>query len=106
MNSQPLSNRKVQLTFGSVILSLLVVTLLLLGALSYRGRAVTRESDRWVRHTHEVLEHIQELFAAMQTAESSYRGFLITGDEQSLSLSNHIKKTYCVPGGRQESSAI
>jgi diguanylate cyclase (GGDEF)-like protein/PAS domain S-box-containing protein len=84
MNSQPLSNRKVQFTFGSVILSLLVVTLLLLGALSYRGMAVTRESDRWVRHTHEVLEHIQELFAAMQTAESSYRGFLITGDEQSL----------------------
>src|SRR5450631_2918336 len=84
MNSQPLSNRKVQLTFGSVILSLLVVTLLLLGALSYRGMAVTKESDRWVRHTHEVLEHIQELFAAMQTAESSYRSFLVTGDEQSL----------------------
>jgi diguanylate cyclase (GGDEF)-like protein/PAS domain S-box-containing protein len=84
MNSQPLSNRKVQLAFGSVILSLLVVTLLLLGALSYHGMVVSRESDRWVRHTHEVLEHLQDLFAGMQTAESSYRGFLITGDEQSL----------------------
>src|SRR5664279_2483235 len=44
-------NRKVQLAFGSAILTLLVV-----GAISYRGMVVSGESDRWVSHTHEVLE--------------------------------------------------
>ena len=72
-------NRKVQLAFGSAILTLLVV-----GAISYRGMVVSRESDRWVRHTHEVLENLQDLLSAMQRIESSYRGFVITGNEQSL----------------------
>jgi PAS domain S-box-containing protein len=72
-------NRKVQLAFGSAIFTLLVV-----GAISYRGMVVSRESDRWVRHTHEVLESLQDLLSAMQRIESSYRGFVITGNEQSL----------------------
>src|ERR1700730_13997965 len=71
--------RKVQLAFGSAIFTLLAV-----GAISYRGMVVSRESDRWVRHTHEVLENLQDLLSAMQRIESSYRGFVITGNEQSL----------------------
>ena len=74
-----LSSRKLQLAFGSAILALLAV-----GAISYRGMVVSRESDRWVRHTHEVLESLQDLLSAMQRIESSYRGFVITGNEQSL----------------------
>jgi len=72
-------NRKVQLAFGCAILTLLVV-----GAISFRGMAVSSESDRWVRHTHEVLENLQDLLSAMQSVESSYRGFVITGDQQFL----------------------
>ena len=71
--------RKIQLTFGVAIAMLLAV-----GTISYRGMAVSDESDRWVRHTHEVIENLQDLNAAMETAESSYRGFVITGDENSL----------------------
>jgi CHASE3 domain sensor protein len=69
-------NRKVQLAFGSAILTLVVV-----GALSYRGMVVSAESDRWVRHTHEVLESLADLLASMQNLQSSVRGFVLTGEE-------------------------
>src|SRR6202166_690932 len=76
MKTKPLLNRKVQLAFGSAILALLVV-----GAMSYRSMVVSTESDQWVRHTHEVLENLQNLFSEMRSVESSYRGFVITGNE-------------------------
>ena len=71
--------RKVQLAFGSAILTLLVV-----GAVSYHSMVVSRESDRWVRHTHEVIENLQDLLLAMEGMESSYRGFALTGKESYL----------------------
>src|SRR3984893_6511750 len=71
--------RKAQLAFGVAILTLLVV-----GAVSYRGMVVSRESDRWVRHTHEVIENLQDLLLAMEGIESSYRGFALTGKESYL----------------------
>ena len=69
-------NRKLQLAFACAILALLIV-----GAISYRGMAVSTESDRWVRHTHEVLESLQDLGLAMESLESSYSGFVLTGRE-------------------------
>ena len=81
MKTKSLLSRKVQLAFGSAILALFVV-----GAISYRGMVVSSESDRWVRHTHEVLENLQDLLSAMQSAESSYRGFVLTGTESYLDL--------------------
>lgn len=73
------SNRKVQLAFGSAILALLVV-----GAFSYRGIVLSSESDRWLRHTHEVLATLHELGFAMETVESSSREFVLTGNESYL----------------------
>src|ERR1700730_9545925 len=81
MKTTSLFNRKVQLAFGSAILILLFV-----GAMSYRGMVVSTESDRWVRHTHEVLENLQNLLSEMRSVESSYRGFVITGSEQFLNV--------------------
>jgi diguanylate cyclase (GGDEF)-like protein/PAS domain S-box-containing protein len=75
---------KVQPKLGSVILALLVVTLLVLGAVSYRAMALSRESDRWVRHTHEVLEHLQDLLSAAEKVESSYRTFVIANNQLSI----------------------
>jgi diguanylate cyclase (GGDEF)-like protein/PAS domain S-box-containing protein len=75
----PLLNRKVQLAFVSA-----VVTLLLAGGMSYRAIAVSSESDRWVRHTHEVLENLEGLLYAMRSIESSNRGFALTDNESSL----------------------
>jgi len=79
MKTNPLFNGKLQLAFGSAILALLVVA-----AMSYRGMVVSTESDRRVRHTHEVLENLQSSLSAMQDVESSYRGFVLTGNEQFL----------------------
>jgi CHASE3 domain sensor protein len=76
LRSKSLLKRKVQLAFGSAILALLVV-----GAVSYRGMVLSNESDGWVRHTHEVLENLQTLLFAMQSIESSRRGFVLTGQE-------------------------
>jgi PAS domain S-box-containing protein len=77
--TRPLANRKIQLVFGTAILTLLVM-----GAISYQARVLSNESDRWVEHTHEVLENLQDLQLAMETAKSSYREFLLTGDESAL----------------------
>ena len=77
MKTNSLLSRKVQLAFGCAILALLVV-----GAISYRDIVMSSESDRWVRHTHEVLENLQDLLTAMQSVESSYRGFALTDSDQ------------------------
>ena len=74
-------NRTVLLAFGSAILVLFVI-----GAISYRALAVSEESDRWVRHTHEVLEKLQGMSSAVQTTESSYRQFALTGSEHYVEL--------------------
>jgi PAS domain S-box-containing protein len=69
----------VGVAFGSAILVLLVV-----GAVAYRGTMVSGASDRWVRHTHEVLENTQSLDSAVQSVESSDRGFVLTGNDSYL----------------------
>ena len=72
-------NRKVQLAFGSAIFILLVV-----GAISYRAMVVSSESDRRVRHTHAVLETLQDFLFAVENIESSSRGFVLNGKESYL----------------------
>jgi PAS domain S-box-containing protein len=79
MKARSLLNRRVQLAFGAAILASLVV-----GAISYRSMVASTESNRWVRHTHEVLENLQYSLGAMQSIESSYRGFALTGEESYL----------------------
>src|SRR5580658_6849824 len=69
-------DRKVSLAFGAAILTLLVV-----GAVSYRGMIVSSESDRWVRHTHEVIENLQNLSSAMDGVEAGVRGYVLTGKD-------------------------
>jgi PAS domain S-box-containing protein len=71
--------RKIQLAFASAVAILLV-----LGAVSYRSIVMSTESDRWVRHTHEVLETLQNLISDMSSIESSNRGFALTGEESYL----------------------
>jgi PAS domain S-box-containing protein len=75
MKTLPPINRKAHLAFASAI-----VTLLIVGAISYRATVLSSFSDGWVRHTDAVLEKLQELNIAIETAESSYRGYLITAD--------------------------
>ena len=49
MRPKPGLNRKMWLAFASAMLTLLVV-----GAISYREMVVSRDSARWVSHTHAV----------------------------------------------------
>jgi PAS domain S-box-containing protein len=76
MKAKSTLNRKVRVAFVSAILALLVV-----GVASYRGMIVSGESERWVRHSHEVLENLQGLLFAAESIESSYRGFVLSGKE-------------------------
>jgi PAS domain S-box-containing protein len=55
-----------------------------MGAISYRARVLSNESDPWVRHTQEVLENLQDLQLAIETVKSSCREFALTGDESAL----------------------
>jgi PAS domain S-box-containing protein len=57
-----------------------IVILVVAGAVSYHSVVMSSESDRWVRHTHEVLESLQNLVSDVTNIESSARGFLLTGD--------------------------
>jgi len=83
-----LLNAKVRLAFGFAML-----TLLLMGAFSFRWMVVSNESDRWVRHTHEVLANIQDLALAMESIESANRGFVLTGKESDLeSYRNNVAR--------------
>jgi PAS domain S-box-containing protein len=79
MKTTSRSNWKMQLAFGSAI-----VTLLLVGAVSYRGIVVSSESNQWVRHTDDVLANLQDLRLAMASSESSCREFALTGKESYL----------------------
>jgi PAS domain S-box-containing protein len=74
--TKSLLNLKIRLAFISAIAILLVM-----GAFSYRSIGISTESDRWVQHTHEVLDNLQELRFAMEATASSVRGFVLTGNE-------------------------
>jgi PAS domain S-box-containing protein len=89
MKAKSSLDRKIQLAFGSAILTLLVV-----GVVSYHAMVVSSESDRWVRHTHEVRESLKDLLSSMQGLESSARGFLLT-DEESYFESFRAGKSRC-----------
>ena len=76
MKSKSLVNRKVQLAFGSVMVTLLVVS-----ASSYRAMVMSDASDRWVRHTHEVIESLKDMVLATESAKANAGGFVLTGRE-------------------------
>jgi diguanylate cyclase (GGDEF)-like protein/PAS domain S-box-containing protein len=79
MKPRTVARLTVQFAFGVAILALIAV-----GTISYRAVIASSESDRWVMHTYEVLANLNEILAATDSLESSYRGFALTGDESSL----------------------
>ena len=79
MESKSLLNRKMQLAFGSAMLTLFVV-----GAISYRGMVVSSDGEQWVSHSHQLLESIQDLVFAVGGIGSTSRGYALTGNESDL----------------------
>ena len=51
---------------------------------SYRMTLRLIENERWVTHTHEVLNELEETLSALKDAETGERGYIITGDESYL----------------------
>jgi diguanylate cyclase (GGDEF)-like protein/PAS domain S-box-containing protein len=75
------SNLSVEIAFVAAVLALLVMV-----AASCWSVAASRESDRWVKHTHEVLEALQDMRLEIQTVQSSTRGFALTGRDSYLAV--------------------
>jgi CHASE3 domain sensor protein len=71
--------RKMQFGFAAVL-----TVFLILGIVSYRSLAASVESERWVRHTYEVLEHLQSLLSEITGTETRYRGLALNGNETFL----------------------
>jgi signal transduction histidine kinase len=51
---------------------------------SYRMMLRLLENERWVTHTHEVLNELEGTLSALKDAETGERGYIITGDESYL----------------------
>ena len=79
MHTKSVSNRTVQAALGLAITVLLVA-----GTISCRGIAASGASDIWVRHSRDVFENLQNLRLEMPRVDSSYHGFVLLGDENSL----------------------
>ncbi|HEY4357128.1 MAG TPA: EAL domain-containing protein [Acidobacteriaceae bacterium] len=78
MTSSPL-NRRERLAFASAIFIFMIV-----GVVSFRSMVASTESERWVSHTQEVMASLDDLLTAMETVESSERGYVLTGEESYL----------------------
>jgi methyl-accepting chemotaxis protein len=71
--------KKIGSGFGLALVSLMVV-----GAVSYDSTRKLIDSAEWVRHTHEVLDGLDELMSGMEDAETGQRGYVLTGEARYL----------------------
>jgi PAS domain S-box-containing protein len=67
--------RKMQFGFTA-----LVTVMLIVGALSYRSLVVSADSERRVQHIHEVLDHIANVRAALESIEAAQQEYGLAGD--------------------------
>ena len=58
--------------------------MLFIGVASYRNTTELVDTEYWVNHTYQVRARLFELAAALTTAETEERGFLLTGSETFL----------------------
>lgn len=70
---------KIGASFAAVLALLIVM-----GATSYNSTSRFVESAKWVSHTHEVINRLDEVLGTMRDAETAERGFLITGHDSYL----------------------
>jgi len=73
---------RVLVAFGAVMVLLLVV-----GIIAYRSVIASSESAQWAQHTNEVLEHLANLRLGVESIESGYRDFALSGTDDFLEKS-------------------
>jgi CHASE3 domain sensor protein len=86
MKTGVLATWKGQLAFAAAFATLFGV-----GALSYRTMVVSAESDHWVEHTQEALDHLWSLQLEMGAITANVRGFVLTGKDDYLKPYNASK---------------
>ncbi len=59
----------------------------LIGVVVYRNTTDLIDDSRWVAHTHQVLEKLDVVVAALKEQEAGVRGFALTGQEEYLESS-------------------
>jgi methyl-accepting chemotaxis protein len=64
--------------------TLLIVIVGVAMALNYRKLSFIEDTNRWTAHTHEVLDSMSQVAAAMVDQETGVRGYLIAGDDKFL----------------------
>jgi diguanylate cyclase (GGDEF)-like protein len=69
-------------------LAAVIALLLLVGAIAYRSVSAATASAREVEHTGEVLEQLAVMRAAMESIESGYQDFALSGDDVYLQSSH------------------
>jgi PAS domain S-box-containing protein len=52
------------------------------GALAYRNTGELITTQRWIAHTHEVLDTVDAAISTMKDAELAVRGYLVTADDE------------------------
>jgi methyl-accepting chemotaxis protein len=52
--------------------------------ITYQNITEFIDTNKWVEHTHKVLEHLDNILSSLQDAETGQRGFIITGEEHYL----------------------
>lgn len=79
-----ISMRKAIYTWTLIGISLVALVLTISGSILYGNIRSLYENFSWVAHTHEVMATLESLLSTVTDAESSQRGFLMTGDEEHL----------------------
>jgi PAS domain S-box-containing protein len=67
-----------------VLFALGLAIILGVGILSYQSVGQMREADKWVAHTHQVLEESEKVLSVLKDAETGQRGFILTDEERYL----------------------
>jgi methyl-accepting chemotaxis protein len=73
-----------------------LLILAVVGGVSHRAMNNSIETSRWVDHTYEVLDTLAQLQVSLEGAQSTERGYLITGKEEFLQPFE--KNTALIPG--------
>jgi signal transduction histidine kinase len=81
-------NQKLAAAFGTAL-----AIFIFLSVLSYRRTLQDDQDEAWVAHTHRVLETLDWLSAALQEAEASQRGYIITGEDRYSGEYDSAKQT-------------
>ncbi len=84
----------------AVAFALLVMIVGTALAMNYRNLAAIEETNRWTAHTHEVLDAMTQIAAAMIDQETGVRGYLLAGEDKFLAPYRAGIETYDAAFGR------